>query len=379
MYSIDVGFGWWRSCPRSEYKKIDDLNFNNHLRMKDQRKNLASNVQDKDCVRCWKDESLGVKSYRSVLKTDHEPKNSHLQHVKSPKILEIKFSNFCNLKCLYCSSKCSSLWEKDDPIKEEDLGAIRGKQLSDELFKFIDQNYEDIDCFQLFGGEPVLHEEFDQIFELIMSKPIEYGKKEISFSTNLFFSEKSREKFENNLLGLLEKGHYLYMRFSLDAIGEKGEYLRDGLDWNIFERNLKSFVDKFYDYPNVGRIKCNIALNALNLLYLDEIMKYLSDLNLSKVIPHYNYVAKPSMYSPSSFGSRLKHAVKKIEEQNFGPYDSYKDHVLSLIGTMTHLEPDEKAISDCIDTLKTYDNRKGKDFSEIFPKNNYLFEYNEHS
>ena len=373
-YSIDTGFGWWRSCPRAEYKKLEDLNFNNHDSLIEQRKNLRAGVEDNTCKLCWESQRVGAKSYRQVLGQDHVPKNVEQDIVPVPRTIEIKFANLCNLKCVFCSSNCSSLWEIDDPVHPSRLGTHRGPEVAKKILDFCDTNYANIDTFQLFGGEPVLHKEFGDLFDLILSKPDSDGQKEISFSTNMYYNETYRQTFENRIQSVLDRGHKLFMRFSIDGVGEQGEYLRTGMQWQKFEDNLKSFMDRFHDHPNIGRTKCNIALNITNIVYLDTIMEYLHKLGYSNVQPHYNYVGKPKHFYVQSYGTRLNSAIDIIKQQNYYGYDSYKTHVIDLLDSMKHIDPDLQEIEKGKNWLDKYDLTVNKQFLKVFPLNEYMYD-----
>lgn len=374
MYSIDTGFGWYRSCPRIPYQKLEDLDFHNHDKIVDLRQGLRDGVKHDLCKDCWYAEDNGAKSYKQVLKTNYAYKNSDQDYVAHPRILEVKFSNLCNLRCIFCSSKCSSLWEDEQPITEDMLGSKKGAEVNTALLKYINENYKNLEMFQLFGGEPVLHKEFNDIFDIILKKPESDGQKEISFSTNLYYNDTYRKKFEDNIKGCLDKGHKIYMRMSIDGVYDQGKYLRQGIDWSVFEKNLDSFMDKFHDWPNFGRLRCNIALNATNIMYLDTIMHYLNDRGLDNVEPHYNYVSNPKYFYVQTYGTRLQQAIDIIKSQDYRIYDKYKTHVLDLLGSMVHLEPQTDVIKQGKDWLNTYDIKTNQNFLEVFPLNRYMFD-----
>ena len=373
MYSIDTGFGWWRSCPRADYKPLNDLNFFNPKELQDQRQALRNNIEHPTCWRCWDAEKDNSKSYRQVLKMDHAHEHVVYDTVRVPEILEIKFSNLCNLKCIMCSSNCSSLWEKDMPLDTATFGKYRGKEVANKILEFADTNYKHIKTFQLFGGEPVLHKEFDDIFNLVLSKPISDGQKTISFSTNLYYNEKYRTQFEDKIEAVLDNGHKLFMRFSIDGMYEQGEYVRTNMEWSKFEDNLDSFMERFHDRPDIGRMRCNIALNITNLVYLDGIMQFLSKKGFSNVTPHYNYVHKPEHFYIKSYGNRLQHALEIIRSQDYAGYDTYKTHVIELVESMSHLEPNFNEINNAKSWLDKYDKQIGKQFLDLFPLNEYMF------
>ena len=373
MYSIDTGFGKWRSCPRADYKPLNDLNFFNHSELIDQRQSLRNHIEHPTCINCWDAEKDGAKSYRQVLNMDYKHKSIALDTVRVPEILEIKFSNLCNLKCIFCSSNCSSLWETDQPIDPKSLGKFRGPEVAKKIVEFADTYYKDIKTFQLFGGEPVLHKEFDQIFDLILSKPIEQGKKTVSFSTNMYYSESHRTRFEDKIKAVLDNGHQLYMRFSIDGMHAQGEYLRTGMNWNKFEDNLDSFMEKFHNYPNLGKMKCNIALNITNLVYLDKIMHFIDDKGYTNVEPHYNYVHKPEYFYLKNYGTRLNKAIGIIKHQDFRRFNNYKTHVLELAGSMSSLTPNIKKIMQGRTWLDKYDSSRDQKFLELFPLNEFMY------
>ena len=372
MYSIDTGFGVWRPCPRIDYLKVEDKEFNNHKRLIELRKNLRSGVKDPLCNKCWDDQEQGVKSYRQVLKVDHAPHNVESDKIRAPKIFEIKFSNLCNLKCVFCSSLCSSLWEQDIPVPSNQIGPIRGNELSSSCVDFFRSNFDDIEVIQIFGGEPLLHPEFYEIMDYILEKKSS-KMKTISFSTNFYFPKNVREKFERYCDKLLKQGHKFYLRISIDGVFEKGEYLRTGLKWENFDQNFKSFEEKFGQAENFGRLRCNIALNALNLLSLHEIMKYINDSKFDFIEPHYNYIGKPERFMMKSYGKKLAYAKEQILTQNFYSYEQYKKHVLELIDSIISLEPNHTSIADCKKWLIEYDGKTGKSFQSTFPENDYLF------
>jgi MoaA/NifB/PqqE/SkfB family radical SAM enzyme len=377
MYSVDTQFGIWRPCPRIDYLPLQDGRFNGHERLVELRENLQNGMRDPLCSRCWTDEERGVKSYRQVLKQDYFDERFLKKEIPSPKILEIKFSNICNLKCVFCSSLCSSLWEREIPLEKKPLSRSESQQLEEDIMNYLDLHYNNIQVIQIFGGEPVLHDGFFKVLDYLILQGEKSVGKTLSLSTNLFFPPKLFSKLTRYIEKLLAVGVKFFFRVSIDGVGDKGEYLRTGLDWESFERNFIELSRQIQGSKNFGRIRCNIALNALNLLSLHEIMSYLDGCGIDSIEPHYNYIGKPERFSLSTYGHRLKHASEKVSQQNFSRFQPYKDHVLELIGSMTHLEPDHDVVSECGDWLRQHDlkNRKGKgSFFEVFPENTYLFD-----
>ena len=225
------------------------------------------------------------------------------------------------------------------------------------------------------GGEPALQPEFYQIVDLFLSNtPDRVGSKELTFSTNTFYPESYRNKFENAIQKVLNAGHTVFPRISLDGVGEKQSYQRTGLKWDKFEYNMLSFLDKFNPNTNgIKKIRANIALNVLNLVYCDEIVHYLDSVGYGNIEPHYNYIVKPEMFYMRHWGSLLNNAVEIIEQQDFLKHKVYKDHILKMANSFTNLEPNIEHIKKTKEWLDNYDKKTGFKFDNVFEKNRYMF------
>ena len=378
-YSIDTGFGMWRICPRHKYQPIEDGNikFNNHEYLQELRQALLNGEKHPGCNDCWKAEAAGGKSYRKAFDANVWPEREVTTVKKrGPKWVEIKFSNLCNIRCLTCHPICSSLWEDaigmpDDAKQCMNLNA-KPADTTKKWFRWFKENYDDIDSIQLFGGEPVLHPDFYPLLDLILNAPKGSSRKQISYSTNGLWSTKFKNKHYKYVQALLDAGHTVFVRFSIDGVGAQGEYIRDNLDWKKFEKNFKEYFETFYGHERVTRMRCNVALSILNILSLDKICQWL-DANTPGVIPHYNFVSVPNKFYMLNWGRKLKVFKDIIARQDYGQYDEYKQHVLDMCEGYSNEEPNENAIKELKFFLDDYDLKKGVNHFDIFPLNKLLF------
>jgi hypothetical protein len=178
--------------------------------------------------------------------------------------------------------------------------------------------------------------------------------------------------FLDQLDRVLSVGHKLYLRVSIDGVRKQGAYLRQGLNWDIFERNLFELRDFLKCFSTFGRAKCNIALNILNLTSVNNIIGYLHDNDLTVFEPHYNFVGKPEALTLSSVGRLITPAISLIENQDFGSFEFYKSHVLDLIRPIGHLEPNETALRDLKEYLLTQPHFSYEGFFAAFPNNDFI-------
>lgn len=380
-FSFNVDYGMWRTCPRSPYKffqtEDEAKDFFNTEQNRNIRKSLYTGVKHDNCNDCWTAEDKGGMSYRKVLKKDFAVYNAHEERVKAPKVIELKFSNLCNLKCVFCASVCSSLWEHEVGLPDQVTNnqKLNRTVMSQIILDWLKENFKYVDSIMFLGGEPALQPEFYQIVDLFLNNsPDKVGPKELTFSTNTFYPEAYRKKFESALQSVLDAGHTVFPRISLDGVGDKQSYQRTGLKWDKFEYNMLSFLEKFNPSTNgIKKIRANIALNVLNLVYCDEIVHYLDSVGYSNIEPHYNYIVKPEMFYMRHWGSLLNNAVEIIEQQDFLEHKVYKDHILKMAKSFTNLEPNIEHIKKTKEWLDNYDKKTGFKFDSVFEKNRYMF------
>ena len=380
-FSFNVDYGMWRTCPRSSYKFFQSKNeakdFFNTDQNRSIRRSLYNGIKHDNCVDCWTAEDKGGMSYRKVLKKDFAVENAHEEIVKAPKVIELKFSNLCNLKCVFCLSVCSSLWEHETGLPDliTDNQKLDRNKMSKIFLEWLTENFKHIDSIMFLGGEPALQPEFYQIVDLFLNNTPDWvGQKELTFSTNTFYPEAYRKKFEGAIQSVLDAGHTVFPRLSLDGVGEKQSYQRTGLKWDKFEYNLLSFLQKFNkSTTGIKKIRANIALNILNLVYCDEIVQYLDSIGYGDIEPHYNYIVKPEMFYMRHWGNLLNDAVEQIQQQDFLKHSQYKDHIIKMASSFTNLEPNLEHIKKTREWIDTYDNKTGFVFDSIFEKNRYMF------
>ena len=371
----------WRACPRSQYrwfqteKEVDD--FFNTTTQQEIRSDLYNGTRNSNCVDCYTAEDKGGMSYRQVLKKDYAVDNASSVIVKSPKVLELKFSNLCNLKCVFCASVCSSLWEHEIGLPQQyiDNQKVSAEYMRKSLFKWLKENIRHVDSIMYLGGEPALQPEFYEIVDLLLNNTPEWvGQKELTFSTNTYYPEAYREKFETAIQKVLDAGHTVFPRISLDGIGNKQSYQRTNLRWDHFEKNMLSFLGKFNTKTNgIKKIRANIALNILNLVYCGEIVEYLDSVGFGDIEPHYNYIVRPEMFYMRHWGSKLNDAIDIIQQQDFKKHSAYKEHIIKMASSFTNLEPNIDHINETKKWLDEYDSKQGFNFLEMFPENRYMF------
>ena len=138
--------------------------------------------------------------------------------------LDIRWSNLCNLACIYCDFDYSSEWQK---IKSIPISSTKNSNHGS-LLKYIDTNKEKISSIILAGGEPLLQKQNIQLLETLDDSV------KIELITNLSFKLEGTKVYE-----LLKKRSKVSWSLSFDSMNEQYNYTRHKADWNQFYENLK--------------------------------------------------------------------------------------------------------------------------------------------
>lgn len=273
-------------------QKIIDI-VNSHEQKKLRSSMLAGKFSD-SCIECHKDESSGHVSLRQRANKAFYQNDGILEGTKedgavgsfSLKHVTLRFSNLCNLSCVYCSSLYSTA------IKDEaNTGYIKSFESKIELEQFIDENCEHTEVFDLMGGEAILDPLHSEFLNLMIQK----SKTNITllYTTNLSIDLSTKT-------GLLEKWkQFKEVGFivSLDAEEKLGEEIRRGLKWDIALKNIayvKAHLDfkHFIIQPTVSTLNIFNLANFINYLLKNELV-YPSNIV-------FNYLYRPMRYSLES-------------------------------------------------------------------------------
>jgi pyruvate-formate lyase-activating enzyme len=236
----------------------------------DERIQMFNGEKPEGCQYCWNVESLDTKGQvEDEHVSDRKIRNSSIytedrlneilynppDYKINPEYIEIAFSNECNFKCGYCHPMHSSMYHKEIEkfgpydMVDNHRNDIDWYDIYDEDSPFVDAWWKwwpevskTLNILRITGGEPLLHKTTWKLFEDLSANP--KPNIEININTNLGYTSRRVEKLVeaiNDLVGG-NKIRGFKMFSSMDTWGPKAEYLRTGLDCDLWEKNQDIYV-----------------------------------------------------------------------------------------------------------------------------------------
>lgn len=179
--------------------------------------------------------------------------------------IELSLSSTCNMTCMYCIPEVSSLWAKKLGMPENIVDEEWRDAMLESLYAYIERDviHRNKIEYTFLGGEPLLEPMFLDIIEKLCSLHSITGKMpHIRFVTNGNVGPGVLDKFFR-LTNLYPTVHW-DIAMSLDAIGQRSEIIREGLDFARFETNFIRFLEQ--KHITIGILPTYNALNVVGML-----------------------------------------------------------------------------------------------------------------
>ena len=243
------------NTPLGNINKENIADLVNNDEYKKLRQQLLNGEKPAGCNRCYQLEESGVQTLRkstAVTHSDYEAAilNSQELTMGDVKYLDVRFSNICNFKCRTCGPELSSKWGAEIPMlkNEPDPGIIQIPR--EKFWTYYEKALETADEIVFAGGEALMQEEH----YAALQKLIELKK----FDTTLMYTTNlSTLKYKQiDLFDIWKKFNKVQIYASLDASGERAEYLRKGTVWKNIVENRKKIATlpgvQFYITPTIS-------------------------------------------------------------------------------------------------------------------------------
>lgn len=215
---------------------------------KQMRKNMLEETPCKECNRCYEQERAGFMSMRNSTnknfghhinivdqtQTDGEFADFKLRYY------DIRFSNLCNFSCRTCGGWFSSSWyqEEVDLFGKRDYPQFMyaGKD-KDDMWNQMQEHIPYLEQIYFAGGEPLIMEEHYNVLKELARR--EMFDVRLIYNTN--FSRLNLK--DENVLDYWKLFKNVSVGASLDAMGDRAEYIRKGTRWDQIVRNREQMLE----------------------------------------------------------------------------------------------------------------------------------------
>ena len=410
--TIWLGSGMTTSChhPPAHSINTEELKTNpkalhNTVEKKIDRLNMQLGNRPKGCEYCWKIEDMGrdaisdrvYKSRIYPIETLDEAYTTPHQDDVNLRTLEIAFDRTCQFACSYCNPAFSSTWVRDiktngpyTSLVSDGRNHFTHTHDASQLYTYGETNpyteaffawwesdlHKTLQELRITGGEPLMSGETWKLIEWFKTNK---GRSQTRLAIN---SNLGMDRLK--LLEFVEKTRdipHLEIYTSNEAHGAQAEYIRDGLDYDLWMHNVQELLE--HDHIRAVHVMCTINALCLDTLdvFLDQVVRIKKIYSKQRVNFTLNILRFPSFQSPLILPKDLKTKycllladwLAKHQGQNY-LHEHEINHVVRLID---YLDVVKTPHSDAFDLPKLhndfrqfytqYDQRRNKNFAATFP------------
>lgn len=344
------------------------------------------------CKKCFVEESNGIDSKR-VWETKVWKERLDLESIVEQTrddgslpvnipYFDLRLGNLCQLKCIMCSPHDSSSWIKDWKVQYPKYKNIELKK--DQTWS-LDFDYtwykkgsflesmkaqaSSIKELYFAGGEPLLIPEHYNILEFMVNS---------GNARNCILRYNSNGlEITDRLLKLWDHFKQVKFNFSVDAYGDKNDYIRYPSKWKDIETNLR-LLDETGDNVVIN-LAC--AVQALNVLYIDELARWKLNNGFKKInlapygagviglhlvyLPSYLNIRVLPIELKQIAADRITRFIKTVDTDEFTNNSYGRQRWEGIIKYM--LEEDwSSKLPSLVEYLTVTDTNRGTDFRKTF-------------
>jgi organic radical activating enzyme len=374
-----------------------------------ERKQMIEGEKPSGCQYCWNIESLNEeyisdrKERNASIYTDERLlsiKTDPLAPV-NPQYIEISFGNECNFKCGYCHPKHSSSYhseiKKHGPytMVKNHRNDIDWFQIYEEetnpyveaWWKWWPEVSKTLDILRVTGGEPLMQKSTWRLLDELDKNP--QPNLELNINSNFGVKFSLMEKLVEKVNALLtaKKIRDFKIFTSIDTWGKPAEYIRTGLELELWEQNLDYYVTNV-QLPVTFMITFNIltVTNFQNLLekILEWRAKYsqYDKKNLQLIRFDTPYLKEPLQYDMNLLPKdefmpymqrHLDFILANLDDKNCSKfndleYEKFLRVVKYMESSIYTPEKLKEGKRDFFNWFTEYDRRRSTDFVKTFPE-----------
>jgi sulfatase maturation enzyme AslB (radical SAM superfamily) len=282
----------------------------NNDNYKELRRALANDERPERCAVCWHNEDSGIVSNRQ--QWEHDNWNTFADKISvnddysvnnPPYWVELKVSNFCNLKCIMCSTHSSYKRVADlDIISKYTKDGYETRLLRPtDLFASLNEwpeLWDHVHTLQFTGGEPIINKEH---YDLLEGIPLEAKKRiRLRYASNLSYI-----KFKKyDLIKIWNEFKHVNIKVSMDGVGDVYNYIRQDGDWDTVYANMMALNNE----PGID-VAAGITVQAHNIYQMPEFYQFWKESPVDLKFITANILQTPNYLSPAIWQGEYRDAI----------------------------------------------------------------------
>ena len=318
-----------------------------------QRSLMLQGLQPDKCHNCWDVENVNAEVASQRIWLSHEFSDVNfdsldLSKTVIPQVITLMFDNYCNFTCTYCDPTQSSSWATDlkvngpyHKIKNDPRATYMRLGSKDRLNEhdqdllyrqtsaMIVDNITQIKKLRFLGGEPTINVKFWKFFEDLQQ--VDTRHIEIEIVTNLSYVGRVLK-----LLAQKDSFREIRLLVSIDGTGRKAEFVRQGLDWEMFTKNVHEVLantDTFIGFMG--------TINVLALDGLIELLDWINSLGHPDRTSYRSYVVhRPEFQKidilPQHLRDHYRHAIMNWMKNNSNHRAETLESLNAIAVTLEH-------------------------------------------
>jgi len=415
--------GFNHSCHHPEVHQItlDDLkNGPSSLHNTAYKKNLWAAMKKgnrpKECDFCWKvEDSAGHHFSDRILKSSDPWAHERMQEIANtpakknvnPSYVEVSFSHECNFRCSYCNPyTSSSIWaqyakhgpyigrasvEEIERVGRKPFGKEEPNPYVNAFWEWFPELSRSLRVFRITGGEPLLNRNTFQVLDFIEKNPL--PELELCINSNLGVPDKFIDEFLEKVSLLTKDGKLKKFRLytSVDTHGAQAEYLRVGLNYERWLRNVKKYL-KVLPWPVTFMVTFNLlSLAKFELLLNDMVLlnsefegekNFEDEVESKRALIDITHLRHPDYFSPwilpPSWREKMGSLISYMESRsiyNIGAagFLNYETHKMQRIKSWMDTEDHDSFHARFhrgrfFLFTKQFEERENRRFLDVFPE-----------
>ena len=379
--TLYLNTGTTMSCHRTAGSKLTSENFssfhNTPIKLEDRTQMLAGKWPETNCSYCRTIEEIGGVSDRmrhaSIPNlTPIELETDPTAITISPVIVEVYFSNACNLGCLYCNPTLSSTIDAENKKFGDISVANQFKDLVPYFWEWFPEGFPKIKRFHALGGEPLIQKEFDKLLDMIEQYP--NPQCELNVITNLMVSKERLEHYIPKFKYLIATGKLSRVEItaSIDCLGPEQEHVRWGLDLAQWTSNFEFLLEHKWLILNI-----NQTISALTIKTMPALLVKLVEWRKRHKVGHWFSIVtemdymRADIFGADEFADDLANILELMPRLDNEDEIAY-NYMKGISDQILAAKVNNTEISKLIAYLDEKDRRRGTNWANVFP---WLREY----